>query len=282
MHRPMRVGGQFYPDTPDEARYLIEQFIHNSAHCDKTTSNGAILPHAGWMFSGQTAVRTLLSIKDLKKYRTAVILGAVHTYGVDKPVLYPDGDWETPFGNCEVDVDLIKKNSLHHIGNSNYKAHFQEHSIEVIVSLLMYFNPKIKIIPISIPSHTDCDVMNLTSILRPLYNESCLFIASSDLTHYGYNYGDISHGTGDAALSWVKKEKDPAFLKLIFEKRFSEIVAFAHENGSACGAGGIAVLSSLLNDLTPELIDYTTSYDMYPRGGASSFVSYAGIIFRSG
>lgn len=281
MHRLMRFGGQFYPDTPDEARYLIEQFVHNSDHCIKNAATGAILPHAGWMFSGQTAVRTLLAIQDFQEFHTAVIFGAVHTYGVNEPVLYPDGDWETPFGNCAVDVDLIKKYSISGIGRSEHKAHLQEHSIEVIVSMLMYFNPKIKIIPISIPSHTDFDMMNLTNLIQPLRNEHCLFIASSDLTHYGYNYGDISHGTGETALAWVKKEKDPAFLKLIFEKRSSEIVAYAHENGSACGAGGIAVVSSLLNDATSELIDYTTSYDMYPRGGASSFVSYAGIIFRS-
>src|SRR4030042_323617 len=40
-------------------------------------------------------------------------------------------------------------------------------------------------------------------------------LGSTDLTHYGYNYGYAPKGVGKAAVDWVKKENDKRLVDLI-------------------------------------------------------------------
>ncbi len=280
MFRPMRVGGQFYPNTADEARAVLDDYSHTS-EITPEYSRAAIVPHAGWVFSGPTAYTTLASLGLLSSARTAVLFGAVHTRGIAKPTLYPDGEWETPFGNVLIDTEYVKKFRLPSLCATDHLVHIHEHSLEVIVPMLLHINPDLRIIPVSVPMNDEWNITDYADLFRAMReNGDCVFIASSDLTHYGYNYGNLSHGVGDEALQWVKEEKDPAFLELVYQKKSKELLEYALSHDSACGAGGIALLTALFHDTEPVVIDYTTSYDMYPRGGAQSFVSYAGIVFK--
>ena len=47
-----------------------------------------------------------------------------------------------------------------------------------------------------------------------------LILGSTDLTHYGYNYGFTPKGTGEAAVEWVKNENDRKIVDLMTTQGF--------------------------------------------------------------
>ncbi|GAG07479.1 unnamed protein product, partial [marine sediment metagenome] len=65
--------------------------------------HGAVLPHAGWMYSGQVAARTLACFKNSPGPETVVIFGTPHSMDTVSHALYHEGQWETPLGNLAVD-----------------------------------------------------------------------------------------------------------------------------------------------------------------------------------
>lgn len=44
-----------------------------------------------------------------------------------------------------------------------------------------------------------------------------MVLGSTDLTHYGVNYGFVSHGTGAQAVKWVKNENDKRVIDAMLE-----------------------------------------------------------------
>lgn len=279
MYRKMYAGGRFYPSDKVSAESFI---VDNLDKIDITKENikGIIVPHAGWDFSGKNVLKTINSIENIKQVETFIIFGAVHTVYVDEPVLFDSGSWETPFGDIKIDEDMINNYSLRDYTNVDPKKHFDEHSIEVQIPFIKYLNRNIKIIPISIPPIDIEKYEDLINIMKKICkNENVLFMTSTDLTHYGRRFGYAPKGTGEKALNWVKEEKDKKFIDLIKNKKYKNIVQYSKKNNSACGAGGVALITSVLEDYSVKLIDYTTSADEYPAAGTSSFVTYAGLAF---
>ena len=67
-----------------------------------------ILPHAGYRFSGQIAVRALKAAN--KEYERIVVIGPSHTTYMEEMLSVPRvTHYETPLGQIPLDVDLIKK-----------------------------------------------------------------------------------------------------------------------------------------------------------------------------
>ena len=104
-------------------------------------------------------------------------------------------------------------------------------------------------------------------------------VGSTDLTHYGPNYGFNPKGSGPEALKWVKEKNDKDLIEALLSFELSEAVDLANKEHSACSAGGavaaarFAYLSHVTQGL---LLEYTTSYDIHPD---RSFVGYAGILY---
>jgi AmmeMemoRadiSam system protein B len=108
---------------------------------------------------------------------------------------------------------------------------------------------------------------------------SILAIGSTDLTHYGPNYGFVKKGLGPTAVEWVKKDNDKGFIDYALKMDTGGLLKHAEENDSACSAGAAASAIATCKELGAEkgtLVDYYTSYDIMPD---DSFVGYAGIVF---
>ncbi|MEW5736787.1 MAG: AmmeMemoRadiSam system protein B, partial [Thermodesulfobacteriota bacterium] len=104
-------------------------------------------------------------------------------------------------------------------------------------------------------------------------------IGSTDLTHYGPNYGFSPMGTGTPALDWVTKKNDPAFIEKVLamdpEGMLDE--GLAHYNACCSGAAATAVAAGKkLGATRGQLIAYDTSHAKSP---GQSFVGYAGVVF---
>ena len=102
---------------------------------------------------------------------------------------------------------------------------------------------------------------------------------STDLTHYGPNYGFSPQGHGPQALEWMKTVNDKGFIDLALAMDTSGLLQHAARNHSACSAGAVAAAITACQALGSKqgrLVDYYTSHDLMPN---DSFVGYAGIVY---
>jgi AmmeMemoRadiSam system protein B len=106
---------------------------------------------------------------------------------------------------------------------------------------------------------------------------SCVAISSSDLTHYGPNFGFEPHGRGMQALDWVRSVNDRRFLDAVIEGDPKMTLNCALKDQSACSPGAVIAGMGFATECkahNAKLLEYATSADSRP---ASSFVGYGSI-----
>jgi len=264
--RKPAVSGQFYPSSAKDLNSLLASFA--AKEVQKNDVIGCVLPHAGYIYSGKVAMATIsrVKIKD-----TVVLLGPNHTgLGADFSIM-PQGTWQTPLGNVEINSELA--NSF--LSKSGYLkadaiAHLDEHSLEVEIPILQYFRRDFRIVPIVIKTDNLTALSEIAQAIAGVISEnklknSTLLIASSDLTHY------------EPRKSAEKKDTlvIEAITALAETRLESAIKKF---DISMCGFAPVAVLiiaAKSLGARTGKLIKYQTSGDA--AGDTGSVVGYAGL-----
>jgi AmmeMemoRadiSam system protein B len=244
-----------------------------------------IVPHAGWFFSGATAAKVFLSIKSKEVPETFVLFGAVHVPGVRVNSVYPGGAWQTPVGEVMVDsafVDLLLEELGPELLQDNGRAHAYEHSLEVQTPMIKYLFPGAKIVPIAVPPGGDAATLGeKVGDLIKGHKKDAVVIGSTDLTHYGDNYGFTPAGYGKNAYAWMVGN-DMRIIELALALKAESIVPEASENSNACGPGAMAATvaaAKAMGAAKGHLVGHTTSYDVYPQGDFDMAVGYAGIVF---
>src|SRR5512136_82171 len=117
------VAGQFYPDSGAELEHQLDGMLHSEK---EISCLGAVVPHAGYVYSGQVAA-TVYS--RLPKAETYVIIGPNH-HGLGLPVALSRDSWRTPLGVAKPDLELADALAGSIIDHDE-TAHLHEHSIEV-------------------------------------------------------------------------------------------------------------------------------------------------------
>ena len=277
------VSGYFYPADPSDLKKLIEEsFLHHIgpgripsvSSVRNKLSTGFVVPHAGYIYSGPVAAHTYYYLAMEGMPETFIIIGPNHTgYGALVSV-YPQGLWETPLGQVEVDAELARTI----INNSNYAeldvhAHIDEHSIEVQIPFLQYlFGNKFKIVPIVLALQTP-DVAR--DLAKAIYDSvahlgrDIVVIASSDFTHYEPH--EVAMKKDLEAIKKIEELDTEGFYNTIREL-----------NVTACGPGGIMVLMEYTklvygDKARAKLLKYATSGDT--SGDKSAVEGYASIRF---
>ncbi|WP_373501387.1 AmmeMemoRadiSam system protein B [Desulfococcus sp.] len=106
------------------------------------------------------------------------------------------------------------------------------------------------------------------------------FLASTDLTHYGPNYGFSPKGRGTEALEWVRDVNDAGFIAALFALDGREVIRRGNEDKAACSPGAAAAavgFSRALGYTNPRLCGYYTSHDVHP---SESFVGYCSVVYE--
>lgn len=263
MRRKTSVAGYFYPSEKEE---IISFIQNNELHTEKSSACAVIVPHAGYVYSGATAVRTLsqINIPD-----TVILIGPNHTgYGVSLSV-WPEGEWETPLGDMKTDDEVIDRLCESGIFVRDTAAQVREHSLEVILPIIKYYNPQAKIVCITMKFASPeifseaSDAINLA-----IDGKKILLVISSDFNHF--------------ENTSVTEKKDTlaieSLLKMDETTLYNRILDY---NISMCGVipaciGLIYCKTRGCNEAI--LVEHTNS------GAASGdfdrVVGYAGIIFR--
>ena len=290
MVREPVVAGRFYPATREEC------LKHIAALTPKAPFEGGparpvagVVPHAGWFFSGETALAVLGAISAKRTPKTFVIFGAVHTGGVRQSAVFPSGGWQTPLGLAQIDERLAGEILARGSGlvADDPQAHEEEHSIEVQVPLVQHVAPEAKIVPILVPKDSQAVALGrvVGQTIRNLEADA-VCLGSTDLTHYGPMYGFTPKGLGAAAIRWVRDENDRRMIDLMVRLDAEAVVPEAKSRMNACGAGAVAAAMAAARELGAArgcLVQYTTSYDVMRetmgRTDADAVVGYAGVVF---
>jgi MEMO1 family protein len=280
--RKAMVAGSFYDaDKESLSQQLKECFLHEIGP-QKLPENlqkerkiiGVISPHAGFIFSGPIAAHHYLSLSYEKAPETIILFGPNHRGFGESISLMSSGYWETPLGNIEIDEQLAKgiiDYDKNRIIKEDIKAHLLEHSIEVQLPFLQFIFPNyhFKIIPICI-ANQDLSVMDYlaNTIFEATKEKSCLFIASSDFTHYEVQ--ESAKRKDYEAIEKITNMDIQLFYKTI-----------KHSGASICGPGPIAIVTNICKKYgikKGQLLKYATSGDV--SGMNEQVVGYASIIFK--
>lgn len=261
------VAGQFYPGTSFGLRKQLKQLVNPKTKKEKVI--GAIVPHAGYIYSGKVAGAVFSTMEAAD---TFIILGPNHTGYGKQFSLMSKGLWQTPLGVVEIDEEFsayLLKNS--HLLEEDDLAHRFEHSLEVELPFLQYLfsSKKIKIVPIVIGGGSLSNYQLLGKELSGVVLRSkkkVIVLASSDMTHYEAQ--KIAESKDKMAIDKILNLDEKGLLDIIDEY-----------NITMCGSAPVAVLLSYAKGMLAQagqLIKYETS--AAASGDSSSVVGYAGII----
>lgn len=184
--RAPAVAGSFYEAGPDRLREQVAAcFDENPRVATKERFIGAVVPHAGLMYSGHVAA-AFYGLADLP--RRYIILCPNHTGLGHVAAINREGEWRTPLGTVAVDRDLASKLMARQpLFVDDAHAHAREHSLEVQLPFLQQAVGDFTFVPICLAIHhfDGCaDVGEAIADVIAAESDPIGILASSDLNHY--------------------------------------------------------------------------------------------------
>jgi MEMO1 family protein len=280
----------WYPDGPESlgrtvSSWLGEELSRAGARGapDRRERGGGALavvaPHAGWAFSGRLAARAIAA---LAPAQTIAVIGG-HLSGGSRPLAAFEDGFETPLGNLPSDVEL-REALASELSRSRGLALEEDldadNTVEVQLPLIACIAPGARILWLRAPNGPDA--LALGEALRAAaasIGRSVACVGSTDLTHYGPNYGFSPAGGGSAAEAWARKS-DGRFIDAVLALDARRAVELGESERSACSSGAAAAAVSFARASgasVARLIEYATSLDVRRD---DSFVGYAAIAFQ--
>jgi AmmeMemoRadiSam system protein B len=270
----------WYPFDGKDCKKEIESYLTGWTPSKIPSSKGlgGIVPHAGWYFSGRLAARVFYTLK-LKGKVDVIVLYGGHLSAEDLPRIVTEDACETPIGDIKTHAGFVK-NLMKSVEMKKESPTSGDNTIEVQLVMVKYFFPEAKLVALRSPLSLLAEALGKeVADIAKKDGTSIVAVGSTDLTHYGPNYGFLSKGTGPASVEWVKNVNDKGFIDRALRMDAEGLLKHAIENDSACSAGAAVSAMATCKALGAEkgeLLDYYTSYDIMPD---SSFVGYAGILY---
>jgi AmmeMemoRadiSam system protein B len=280
--RRSTFAGSWYPDGEAACRQQIEAFLAEDFDSPDLPGppHAGIVPHAGWFFSGAVACRVIQCLGKAAAADVVVLFG-MHMHPGQQPVIMDRGSWNTPLGPLPVAETLA--------GHLTERFRFvverpedpnRDNTIELQLPFVRYFFGETPILPIGVPpSPPALDIARATVAGARKLGLKLQVIGSTDLTHYGPNYGFMGHGRGAAAEAWVREENDRRFIDAALGLKPEAVIkeGLRHQNACCAGAAAAAIQAGLdLGATQGVLMMHTTSYAKNP---GDSLVGYAGLAY---
>lgn len=265
--RPAAVAGSFYSGDRETLTENIGVLLKNAADISPLAVDKAhpsippkaiIVPHAGYIYSGQTAA---IAYSRLSPWRSTIkrviLLGPVHRVPV-RGLALPDVDvFKTPLGEVNLDTAAIASIAGMKQVVVSYPAHAQEHSLEVQLPFLQTVLDDFKLVPLAVGDASPAEV---AEVLEALWGGAeTLIVISSDLSHF---------------LPYpVATEVDKATANNILKLH----EGLTHQQ--ACGGTPVngLILAAKKHHLQPTLLDLCNSGDT--AGDKQRVVGYASLMF---
>lgn len=273
LFREARVSGKFYPGKISELDKLFEMlFLREKNKINYSLSEkkiiGAILPHAGYIYSGYQAIHFFeILAKSEEVFDTFVIIHPNHRSNKYAFASDECKKWIGPYGSTPLDIEFIEALEI----PVSESFHKYEHSGEVMLPFLQkYIDYPMQIVPISIgkqnPEHSSELSGKLSHAVNKTGRKICL-IVSSDFSHYvSVEYG---------------KKADQKVLDKILGLDSAAVYKEIMENDiSVCGYGPIMTLIDYSKENYPDTVAKILarghSGEIFP---SSEVVHYISLLF---
>ncbi|HET9043356.1 MAG TPA: AmmeMemoRadiSam system protein B [Burkholderiales bacterium] len=261
--RPPAVAGLFYPGNQVELARDILGMLEQSRDASLAPGfpKALIVPHAGYIYSGQVAAHAFALLRPAAGIvKRVVLLGPCHRVAVRGLALPGTAAFETPLGSIPIDEEAVRAIAdLPQVVNFP-ATHAREHSLEVQLPFLQQVLREFKLLPLVVGSASAEEVAQVVD--RLWGGPETLFVISSDLSHYR---------SYEAA-----REIDGRTVQAILDFRTD----IDHEQ--ACGATPVTgfLLAAKRRGLTIEFLDARNSGDT--AGGRDRVVGYASFALWNG
>lgn len=283
--RPPVVAGRFYPADAAACAAEAQSYLQ-PAGAAMAGACGAVVPHAGWICSGAVAGQAIATLARGAEVDLIVVFGAVHTpLPAQAALLDSYESWMVPGQQVAVHQQARQALATH----SDYfvaddRFHRAEHAIEVELPMLMAAFGDKPVLPVGVPLiGRASDIGRCAAEVLQKQGLKAVYIASSDLTHYGANYDFAPAGLGPQGIAWAM-DNDRRLLSLVTDMTPERIVPEVRAHQNACGGGAIAaaVAAALACGASrAKILWHTNSYEtlrhVYPQEPDNA-VGYAGVI----
>lgn len=268
MSRQPTGAGIFYEAEPAKLRKDVSRLLPAAQRKKKSPAKVVIVPHAGFIYSGQVTGDTLAKVEIPE---TVIMLGPNHN-DIGAPLAVSNEDWDTPLGTVplaqELATALVKGSKLFKSDNA---AHLREHALEVQLPFLQHLQKKLRIVPVAIsrlplPQCRQAG-MDLAQAVKK-HDGPVLLLVSSDMSHHEPR--TVVSEKDQLALGDILSLDPTHLYRTVLTKRIN-----------MCGVipVTIALFAALeLGAERAELIRYTDSG--YVSGDPQRVVGYAGLAVR--
>ena len=271
--REPAVAGSFYPGTRDGIEQLIRTIYKKESpdiNISLAQKNiiGAIVPHAGYIYSGYEAIHVFEILHLAEQIFDTVIIINPNHHGYGPAMAADEYDqWKTPLGVVPIDHEMVNAMEI----TKSADSHRFEHSGEVMIPLLQVFlNYDFEIVPVSMlrqdPEHAVQLAEKITRANQVL-KKRILVLASSDFSHF------VSPEAGARTDKIIMD----AILSMNGQSVYHEI---KKTRASVCGYGPIMTLMNYaaMNYSKPvcQLLKFGNSGKTTP---SDSVVDYASFLF---
>ncbi len=265
--RPPAVAGTFY--SADPAR--LEREVRGLLAASEPPTHpllACIAPHAGYLYSGGVAGRLF---GHLELPPTVLVLGPNHTGLGARIALAPQDGWVTPLGEVAVDHELRDRLATHLPGSArDDRAHWREHSIEVMLPFLALHRPGIQVVPICLAHLGLEQCLELGRAVAAVVSGGDIgIVASSDMSHH------VSDNTA--------RRLDHLALAPALELDPNGLYDTVHREGiTMCGVvpATVALAAAIqLGATGAHIVAYATSGDV--THDRTAVVGYAGVCIHS-
>ena len=280
--RKAAFAGSWYPGQAKACEKEIAQFLSGVAEPASAGQEwiAGIVPHAGWYYSGAIACQVIHHLKSTEPIDLVVILG-MHLHPASANHMMSRGAWETPFGPLPVAEDLAAALLEQFDFQVETPDRFvQDNTIELQMPFVKKLLDPKTVLGIGVPpTDRSLDIGRAVVTWARANQRRFRIIGSTDLTHYGPNYGFSPQGIGRQAVEWVRNQNDREVIDAMLAADAEKVISVAmhHQNACCAGAAATAIAAAKHAGATrSETIAYATSHDKSP---GDSFVGYAGILF---
>ncbi|MBU1852693.1 MAG: AmmeMemoRadiSam system protein B [Candidatus Omnitrophica bacterium] len=270
------VSGAFYPADEARLKEMLNGFL---ADVRKHDIEGRILaivvPHAGYVYSGQVAAYGFKQLEG-RKVSSAILICNSHTARFPGIAIDGYSTWKTPLGLIALDKEIgdkiVRTDSIFQY---NSPVHERDHTIEVQLPFLQtVLDGDFKIVPMLFGNSYDDSYKKLAQALADNLSKEDIVIISTDMSHYP-SYEDANKIDRET-LEFIKGGDVPGL-----EAHISGVKArnVPGEDTVCCGIDGIKTIMELSNILGGEIeiLKYANSGDV-EIGDKSRVVGYSSVV----
>ena len=241
------VAGYWYSGHESSLKREIEELRKDLIVTRRKNVCAAVVPHAGYRYSGSVAAGVYQRI-DARNFKRVLVIGPSHYCALRNKISIPDAThYKTPLGVINADLDFIAKLRELPFCICEPAAHVSEHSDQIQLPLIqMCLGLHLPVVCMVCGQFDAKQILSCANQLRALLDDKTLLIVSSDFTHYGESYGFVPFNHD---VQRNIEALDRSIFEMFVRKDVQGFIKKLDETGATvCGRDPLALLLAMLPD----------------------------------